>query len=203
MAVLLCRLSAPMQSWGTELKLKDHPTDAYPSKSGFLGMIASSEGRKRDADLSDLSRMPFGVRIDRQGKVLDDFQVAVKREDIFQNAKDRPPRYHYSGVRSFISDAVFTVALEGERERLNEIVFNLTHPAHALFCGRNGFPVNADLVIGIFDEDILTALHRHGYQKGMRVFTEVSSNGDKMIKDTPVSFDCRKRQWGYRMIKES
>lgn len=203
MAVLLCRLSAPMQSWGTELKLKAHPTDALPSKSGFLGMIASAEGRKRDADISDLARMPFGVRIDKKGKILGDFQTAVKRDDIFQNAKDRPDKYHYVGIRYFISDATFTVALQGERDRLNDIAFNLTHPANALFCGRKGFPVNADLVLGVFEEDLETALHLHGYQNGMRVFTEVSSKGDRMVKDTPVSFDFRKRQWGYRMIKES
>lgn len=205
MAVLLINLSAPMQSWGTHLKLKDHPTDAYPSKSAVIGMIASSEGRKRDADISDLAQMPFGIRIDKKGKMLGDYQTALKRKSVFQDARDVAKNCRYSGIRYFLSDAVFTVALQGEREVLDDIAFNLTHPANALFCGRRGFPANADLVVGVFDEDIDTALHnhRHGYQEGMRIFTEVSSGGDRMVKDNPVSFDFNKRQWEYRMIRES
>lgn len=203
MAVLLLNLSAPMQSWGTHWKLHEHPTDAYPSKSAVIGMIASSEGRKRDADISDLAKMPFGVRVDKKGKILCDFQIAIKRSSIFQDARDVPDKYKYVGNRYFLSDAKFTVALQGEKEDLEDILYNLNHPANALFCGRRGFPVNADLTLGVFDEDIETALHSHGYQKGMRIFTEVSSDGDRMVRDNPISFDFRKRQWSYRMIKES
>ena len=203
MAVLLLNLSAPMQSWGTHLKLKDHPTDAYPSKSAIIGLIASSEGRKRDADISDLAQMPFGVRIDRKGKIFSDYQTALRRNSVFQDARDIGDNRRYIGTRFFLSDAKFTAEIKKKKEVLEDIAYNLNHPANALFCGRRGFPVNADLVIGVFDEDIDTALHLHGYQEGMRVFTEVSSGGDRMVKDNPVSFDFRKRQWGYRMIQES
>ena len=198
MAVLLLRLSAPMQSWGTELKLKDHPTDPYPSKSGVIGMIASAEGRKRDADIGDLVKLKFGARVDRSGTICFDYQTAWVRKGTF----DTSPMKSYIGNRGFLCDAVFTIALEGESDRLSEIEFNLNHPANALYCGRRGFPVNPDFVIGVFEEDIRTALFRHGYTEEMRIFLEVDSGGDRLVKDNPVSFDFHKRQWNYRMIKE-
>ena len=65
MPTLLLKFNAPLQAWGTSLKLKNHETDIYPSKSGVVGMIASAMGRRRDADISDLAKLKFGVRIDQ------------------------------------------------------------------------------------------------------------------------------------------
>lgn len=198
MAVILLKLSAPMQSWGTELKLKDHPTDSYPSKSGVIGMIASAEGRKRDDSIDDLVKLKFGVRVDRSGTICYDYQTAWIRKSISATS----PMKSYVGNRGFLCDAIFTIALEGKLELLSEIEFNLHHPANALYCGRRGFPVNADFVVGVFEEDIRTALYGHGYTEDMRIFLEVESGGDRLVKDNPVSFDFHKRQWNYRMIKE-
>lgn len=199
MAVLLLNIASPMQSWGTELKLKDHPTQSYPSKSGIIGLIASSEGRKRSDDIRDLARLMVGVRIDRPGVITTDYQTACIRKNVSDTKID--DKYRYVGHRYFLCDAKFTAAISGEKALLEDIAYNLRHPANALFFGRRCFPANADLVVGIFDEDLDESLHSHGFTPGMTIIEDTDRDGDQMVRDVPVSFDFRKRQWEYRMIK--
>lgn len=199
MAILLLNISAPMQSWGTELKLKDHPTDNYPSKSGIIGMIASAEGRSREENISDLASLKMAVRIDHEGTLALDYQTACIRKNVCD--RDIKDKDRYLGYRYFLCDAKFMVAIEGAEDQLNDIAYNLRHPANALFLGRRGFPVNSDLVAGVFDEEINNSLHGHGYKDGMMIVEETEEQGDRMVKDQPVSYDYRKRQWKYRMIR--
>ena len=63
---LLLRLSAPLQSWGSESVYDNRETDYMPTKSGVTGMLAAALGRKRGEPLDDLSRLRFGVRVDLQ-----------------------------------------------------------------------------------------------------------------------------------------
>ena len=45
MAVLLLRLSAPLQAWGTEnSKFEIRKTGREPSKSGIVGLLAAALG---------------------------------------------------------------------------------------------------------------------------------------------------------------
>ena len=62
MATLLLRLAAPLQSWGSSSKFEIRATEKMPTKSGVVGMLAAALGWKRDADLSSLSKLKFGVR---------------------------------------------------------------------------------------------------------------------------------------------
>ena len=67
MPTLLIRLAAPLQSWGSNSKFEIRTTEKMPTKSGVTGMLAAALGLKRDADLSELSGLRFGVRADREG----------------------------------------------------------------------------------------------------------------------------------------
>lgn len=201
MAVLLLKFSAPLQSWGTETKLNDHKTDPYPSKSGVIGMIAASMGRNRADSIDDIAGFPFGVRIDKPGIILSDFQTAAIRNTVWEGLKTIRDSKKYIGTRYFLSDAEFLVAIEGEESKLEMLAFNLNHPAFPLYFGRRGFPVNADLVLGVFNENMEEALKSHGYQEGMRVIVE-TTHGGEMTHDVPISFDYKKRVWGYRMVRE-
>ena len=201
MAVLLLKFSAPMQSWGTETKLNDHKTGSYPSKSGVVGMIAASMSRKRDESIDDLATLSFGVRVNKPGIILSDFQTAAIRSVVWEDMKGIKDSRKYIGTRYYLSDAEFLVAIDGERDLLEILAYNLNHPAYPLYFGRRGFPVNADLVIGIFNESIEQALTSHGYQNGMRIILE-ATNGGEMLHDVPISFNYKKRAWGYRMVRE-
>ena len=59
---LLLRLSAPLQSWGSESVYDNRETDDMPTKSGVIGMLAAALGRKRSDSLEDLVKLKFGVR---------------------------------------------------------------------------------------------------------------------------------------------
>ena len=76
MTTLLLRLQAPMQSWGISSLFTERDSAREPSKSGVIGLICAALGRPKDSDLSDLTALRMGVRIDREGRLEKDFQTA-------------------------------------------------------------------------------------------------------------------------------
>ena len=95
MAVLLLRLSAPLQAWGTEnSKFEIRKTGREPSKSGIVGLLAAALGIRRNEPekLRELNALRIGVRIDRAGKLLRDYQTV----------QAKPP---YVTSRYYLSDA--------------------------------------------------------------------------------------------------
>ncbi|MGW1979577.1 type I-E CRISPR-associated protein Cas5/CasD [Streptomyces sp. NPDC001889] len=65
--VLLIRLAAPLQSWGTVSRFSRRDTHSRPTKSGVIGLCAAALGRARTDSLDDLASARFGVRADRPG----------------------------------------------------------------------------------------------------------------------------------------
>lgn len=69
MAVLLLRLAAPLQAWGSSSKFIVRSTEREPTKSGVIGMIAAALGIQRNDDpqkLVPLTTLRFGVRADKE-----------------------------------------------------------------------------------------------------------------------------------------
>jgi CRISPR system Cascade subunit CasD len=67
-----------MQSWGSDSNFEFRRTNREPTKSGVIGMIAASMGRRRDESLDDLASLRFGVRVDQPGRVERDFHMVHK-----------------------------------------------------------------------------------------------------------------------------
>lgn len=192
MSTLLLKMDAPLQSWGIELKLKNHNTGLYPSKSGVVGMIASAMGRKRDADISDLAALKFGVRIDRQGTIIDDFQVS----EVSNKEKK-------IGHRTYLSDACFTCGIEGSDSMIAMIENALKHPANALFLGRRGCPVTAELVQGTTERSLEAALEDYDKNKERKILIiETEDTSSEAVRDVPVSYGLSERVYKYRFIKK-
>lgn len=61
MAVLLLRLAAPLQAWGSSSKFIVHSTEREPTKSGVIGMIAAALGIQRNDDPQKLVRLQRSV----------------------------------------------------------------------------------------------------------------------------------------------
>ena len=95
MPTLLLRLAAPLQSWGANSKFEIRTTEKMPTKSGVVGMLAAALGLGRDADLSALNALKFGVRADREGEDITDFHMAHSEKS------------SYVTYRHYLSDAVF------------------------------------------------------------------------------------------------
>ena len=129
MAVLLLRLAAPLQAWGSNSKFIIRNTEREPTKSGVVGMLAAALGIQRNDDpkkLEPLTALRFGVRVEKEGRFLKDFHMvhSPKTTDVTE--------------RHYLSDAVFLVALESEDTVfLQKIAEALQHPVYPLYLAEN------------------------------------------------------------------
>ncbi|MBN2127947.1 MAG: type I-E CRISPR-associated protein Cas5/CasD [Sedimentisphaerales bacterium] len=144
---LLLRLAGPMQAWGTSSRFQLRRTDAYPSKSGVLGLLLCAKGVRREnsaVELETLSSLTVGVRVDRSGTLDWDYHTAgakigmrkaeggLKHEG---NKKDRPFETLLSR-RQYLWDASFLVALHGAPAAIRDCAKWLDDPVWPVFLGR-------------------------------------------------------------------
>ena len=198
MYTLLLRLAAPLQAWGTDSKFDIRRTDREPSKSGVTGLLAAALGRRRDADLSDLGALRFGVRTDREGRLIRDFHMVHKDE-----------KTSYVTTRFYLSDAVFLVGLEGESSFLETVDEALHEPKYPLFLGRRSCPPTLPLTLGIRPCGLEEALmHEPPLTKGFHtaqlpILVEPTDpeNGTGRRNDLAISFDPAERLYAYRPIR--
>lgn len=209
MYTLLLRLSAPLQSWGSESVYDNRETDYIPTKSGVIGMLAAALGIERGEPkpLEELANLKFGVRVDRQGTRLDDFQITRMGEKLNANLSHKV----------YLSDAIFLAGLSSEDAGfLKKLEEALRYPKFAVFLGRRSCPPTLPLVLGIRDRDLYESLleeewlvpdWRRKSQFGfsdrlqLRIVTD-DALGGAVKKDVPISFSPFKREYGYRYMKE-
>jgi CRISPR system Cascade subunit CasD len=139
------RLSGLMQSWGTNSKLQLRRSDAYPSKSGALGMVLCAMGVGREdaaAAIRPLVELQMGVRIDRPGMTDWDYQTAgaklgVRNADnelkITQTTGEYEPQL---SRRQYLFDASFLVALQGDPATIASVINAFRNPVWPIFLGR-------------------------------------------------------------------
>lgn len=196
MPTLLLRLAAPLQSWGKGSKFEIRTTEKMPTKSGVIGMLAASLGLGRNADLSKLKGLKFGVRADREGENIVDFHMVHGEKS------------SYVTYRHYLSDAVFLAGLEGDRSFLEELQTALQNPCFPLFLGRRSCPPTLPIVVGIRDLPLKTALCEESsiaekHENMLRVQIETDAPDAGLIQDVPISFDPgSRRMYGYRKIQE-
>ena len=74
-AGILLHLSGPLQSWGTHSAFNEHDTARFPTRSGIIGLLASSLGRRRGDPVDDLAHLSLTTRTDRPGVLLRDLHT--------------------------------------------------------------------------------------------------------------------------------
>jgi CRISPR system Cascade subunit CasD len=208
MPTLLLRLQAPMQSWGTTSRFDERDTQLEPSKSGVLGLICAALGRDRKKPVDDLAALRMGVRVDREGIPMRDYQTAT---GVFlANGKVDPKRTVVS-PRFYLADAAFLVGMEGpDRCQLEVIQTALASPVWTLALGRKSFVPGLPVLLkdGLRDLDLKSALEvyprlaapRQGQRKeGLRVLIEDVSEGSVRL-DQPVA-PFIERRFGPRFVK--
>lgn len=200
MSTLLLRLAGPLQSWGSDAKFDRRGTERVPTKSGVIGLIAAALGRQRHESVEDLLVLRFGVRVDREGKLLRDYHTATtddKKDTFVTN-------------RYYLSDAAFLVGLEGEETMLREIDEAIRRPAYPLFLGRRSCPPEGQLSLGIREgKPLLKALQEEKFlvQDPPDEIRFVYDAGPDdafyyMLRDLPVSFNHENRRHGFRRVAE-
>ncbi|MDI6450516.1 type I-E CRISPR-associated protein Cas5/CasD [Anaerobaca lacustris] len=150
---LFLRLAGPMQSWGTSSRFQLRRTDAYPSKSGALGLLLCAKGVRREdsaVELRTLSSLTTGVRVDRPGILDWDYHTAggghgngphraigIRRAD--GKIKKTASTGEYETLlsrRQYLSDASFLVALHGDPAVIGDYAKWLHDPIWPVFLGR-------------------------------------------------------------------
>jgi CRISPR system Cascade subunit CasD len=135
MPTLLLRLAGPMQAWGTTSRFDERDTQLEPSKSGVLGLLCAALGRDRAEPVDDLAALKMGVRVDREGLLMRDYQTATGVL-IAATGKADLGRTVVS-PRFYLADAAFLVGLEGDDATLlGQISAALRAPHWPLALGR-------------------------------------------------------------------
>ncbi len=204
MATLLLKLRGPLQSWGSESRYTSRQTHTAPTKSGVLGLLAAALGRRRTDPVEDLAALRFGVRVDQPGRLTRDFQTAID----WRTGKPKPLSYRY-----YLSDAVFVAGVEGEKALIEGLSEAVHTPGFPLYLGRRSCPANPDLMLGLLEEDLETALRSVEWQASERRRRECprevnlpllldappGTAGDAQ-RDVPVSFDPEHRKYEWRNV---
>lgn len=137
MATLLMRLQGPMQSWGTTSRFDERDTQLEPSKSGVLGLVCAALGRDRSEPVDDLAALRMGVRVDREGVPMRDYQTAT---GVLIATGKVDLRRTVVSPRFYLADAAFLVGLEGEDASLLARIQDALHaPVWPLALGRKSF----------------------------------------------------------------
>lgn len=208
MATLLIRLQGSMQSWGTTSRFDERDTQLEPSKSGVLGLICAALGRDRKEPLEDLATLHMGVRVDREGTPMRDYQTAT---GVLLASGNVDAKRTVVSPRFYLADAAFLVGLEGpDRSLLEGIQKALGSPVWPLALGRKSFVPGLPVLLkdGLRDQDLKSALEsyprlaspRHGQRKGgLRVLLEDAIEGSMRL-DQPVA-PFIERRFGPRFVK--
>lgn len=202
-ATLLLRLQGPMQSWGTTSRFDERDTQLEPSKSGVLGLVCAALGRDRSEPVDDLAALRMGVRVDREGVPMRDYQTAT---GVVNAAGKVEKERTVVSPRYYLADAVFLVGLEGERALLERIHEALPRPAWPLALGRKSFvpsePVHLpDGLVEAGLEQALTQwppLAAHGAE-ALRFVLEDDAEGAIRL-DQPVA-PFAERRFGPRFVR--
>lgn len=221
MSVLLLRLAGPLQAWGSAARFARRTTENAPTKSGVIGLLAGAQGRCREADLSDLAALRFGVRIDQPGTRLRDFQTAHHAD----SGKAMP-----LSERFYLADAVFVAGVEGDTDLIKKLHAAVQEPAFLPYLGRRSCPPARPVDLGVrADTDLESALRQadweasHEHQRRARAVAVAAASRstlgrhptirldllidcapgqdpDVTQRDEPVSFAPRHRRYGLRGI---
>ncbi|MFE9906384.1 type I-E CRISPR-associated protein Cas5/CasD [Streptomyces achromogenes] len=212
MTVLLLRLAGPLQAWGSAARFVRRTTENAPTKSGVLGLLAAAQGRPRGADLSDLATLRFGVRIDQPGTRVRDFHKAQHAES---------GRVMPLSERYYLADAVFVAGVEGPDELIRRLHQALEAPRFLPYLGRRSCPPSRPLLFkgSLTDGPLEDALRAVPWQASRWYIRQLGRTGagheqldllmdcpadeapDFSLRDTPVTFDPRHRQYTMRGVR--
>lgn len=212
MTVLVLRLAGPLQSWGVTSRFVRRDTEAGPTKSGVLGLLAAAQGRRRTDPIEDLLPLRLAVRHDQPGALLRDFHTAHH----IGTGKSMP-----LSERFYWSDAIFTCYIDGEQELIHGLAESLASPVFPLYLGRRSCVPTGQLVLMVNDDASVSELvstlawqASRSVQKRHVMPTQrlrVQADADlypelvpsKSLRDVPLSFDPTRREYGLREVVDT
>jgi CRISPR system Cascade subunit CasD len=162
MDYLMFRLYGPLAAWGNIAVGQERPSDAHPSKSALLGLLAAAMGiRRNETERQRLlaSAYGFAVRVDTSGTLLRDYhtaQVPPQRRNVrHYTRRDELQAETLNTIlsnRDYRCDALYTVALWVWDEAtapfaLDDLAEGLRRPQFTLYLGRKSCPLALPLQV--------------------------------------------------------
>ncbi|GLU48648.1 type I-E CRISPR-associated protein Cas5/CasD [Nocardiopsis ansamitocini] len=221
-------LTGPLQSWGCRSSFNYRDTQDHPTLSGILGLLASASGITRDEPLpEEWSGLSMLIRVDRAGTPLTDYHLIgggyPAAERMITAEKSR--RSHaVITERDYLSDAAFTVYLQGSAEVTEELARALKAPHWSPYLGRRACPPSLPVLLGTVGEkkEEIAArlpLYRAGRKKAaggkpavLRVdaYRDARSSAreeddipvDRWARDVPTGSDPENRSFSERPVNE-
>lgn len=186
-----------------------------PSKSGVLGLLCAALGRTRGEPLDDLAGMRFGVRVERPGRVLEDFHTVGAGTDpvaVASGAKGR-------GIvtrRYYLQDSAFVVGLESaDGALLADVADAVRAPKWPLALGRRSCPPAGPIIDddSIFRGGLVEALSVGWRPAGIPTAISGSAtsvelliedaSGELSVDDQPLGAAFAARSFGVRRARSS
>ncbi|MFC3982836.1 type I-E CRISPR-associated protein Cas5/CasD [Streptosporangium jomthongense] len=218
MSGLVLRLAGPLQSWGEHSVFAQRDTLRFPTRSGLIGLLASAEGLSRGRRLDAYEALRFTVRIDRPGVQMIDFHTVggglprgVPRPDGTQRSRETATMVTR---RQYLSDAVFTVAVEGSEQRVDELAAALRQPYWQPYLGRRSCPPDQPLLLRETDDPVThletrvpLARRLRGDEEPMVEFVTEgamdTADAVTELADVPENFNRYDRRYGIRTVSIS
>ena len=157
--LLVLRLEGPLQSWGERARWDVRDSLTEPTKSGVLGLLGAALGISRDArfELEELDRaLRMGVRVEREGTLLNDFQTIT---GFLPTAEGKVKRSSAGGPATIISErryledasflVVFSVRARVQTMLLDQCAAALATPRWPLFLGRRACAPSRPILVGV------------------------------------------------------
>lgn len=208
---LLLTLEGLSQAWlcapRTDFKDDIARTRPHPTLSGVAGLLGAALGYEFGHTHTWLSEMSMAARVDDAGSVEVDYQTVayptkggnVKRLFAKRNTNTLIARKEY------LFGAKFTVALDGDAERLAEAAEALSNPHFTVFLGSKNCPPSAPISPRLVDTPVYEAVADgvHTVYADERVLSgEVRERGFKeTVADVPVfDGDVLHRKWRTRTV---
>ena len=205
-AALVLRLAGPLQSWGARSRFVRRETEQAPTKSGVIGLLAAARGLRRTDALTEFFGLRFGVRTDQPGRLVRDFQTARSLD----GARTMPLSYRY-----YLADAVYLAVITGDEQLLQGLHEAVNRPHFPLYLGRRSCPPTGKVSLGLRDATLADVLgaepwqaapwHRrtvHASPVTLPVVRDAEPDDPRAetIRDEPLSFDPRRREYGWRPV---
>ncbi|MGJ9530227.1 type I-E CRISPR-associated protein Cas5/CasD [Actinotignum sp. GS-2025a] len=177
------RLAGPVQSWaGPRVTGNVVNSELRPTRSGLLGLLAGALGAPREEWPEWLEGADFAVRVDRPGRLINEFQTINpratksglrndelefrarqlwirKQSDSDKNLAFTPDQQNSNAVirRTYLAGAEFLVRVTcpGHQE---EVDAALRSPAFVTYLGKKAFAPSFPFYLGRGEDDMLSRI---------------------------------------------
>ncbi len=128
--LIILHFEGILQSWGENSKWNKRSTSGFPTKSGIVGIISCALGLNRDdPKIEDISsRIVIGVRADRRGTIISDYQTVQGMPDLYTADGKKRNNNTLVTPREYLCDSSFTVVIDADSVLIDEIAEAFMNP---------------------------------------------------------------------------